>query len=544
MASYTTLRIGSKGDEVTKLQKALGITADGIYGKKTEAAVKDYQSKNGLTVDGIAGNNTLGSLYSTKTTKTTTKKDTPKLKGVDQNTMDTMTSSFKQSNKVSGLESEKNKIKETFNDYALNTDIIDQSIYDTLKSQFVVPEAVTQADAYLTSQLEKIQSGRTSWSDDVESMIDMIKNRDKFEYDVDNDQLFQQALASAMNSGKTAMQDTIGQASALTGGYGSTYATSAGNQAYNSFIEDAYNNLPEYYQMALSAYQAEGEDMYRQLGMYMDADATEYGRMVDAYNVTADHRNTLYNEAYSLWRDGKTDAYNIGNLQLSENNQIVSNLYNAYNVSSNEYENAYAKEFQTWESEVNKATNLAQLLNSDYWSQTNFDEGVRQFNETMEYNKSKGSEGSGAGAGGSGKLSNGAAITSMSTYKQKALAAYNEGGDEALDTYVDSLGLNETEKAEIGMYVYGGKDADGNEVEGNGNLPLYMQTFTKTNDTTNWFWGVDNNDEVTDQNGKAWKLSELKKQLKSDGVDSKIIDKILGDLTGLGKNKTYTYSKN
>jgi hypothetical protein len=48
-----------------------------------------------------------------------------------------------------------------------------------------------------------------------------------------------------MNSGKSAMQDTIGQASALTGGYGSTYATSAGNQAYNAFIEDAYNNLPE-----------------------------------------------------------------------------------------------------------------------------------------------------------------------------------------------------------------------------------------------------------------------------------------------------------
>ena len=83
-----------------------------------------------------------------------------------------------------------------------------------------------------------------------------IQNREDFEYDVDKDPLFQQALASAMNSGKTAMQDTIGQASALTGGYGSTYATSVGNQAYNAYIEDAYNNLPEYYNMALQAYQA------------------------------------------------------------------------------------------------------------------------------------------------------------------------------------------------------------------------------------------------------------------------------------------------
>ena len=78
-----------------------------------------------------------------------------------------------------------------------------------------------------------------------------IQNRDKFSYDVDNDVLFQQYLASSMASGKTAMQDTMGQASALTGGYGSTYATSAANQQYNAYIQDAYNNLPEYYQMAM-----------------------------------------------------------------------------------------------------------------------------------------------------------------------------------------------------------------------------------------------------------------------------------------------------
>ena len=74
MATYTTLRIGSKGNDVKKLQQALGITADGIYGSQTAAAVKAYQKKNGLSVDGIAGNQTLGKLYggSTTTNKTNT----------------------------------------------------------------------------------------------------------------------------------------------------------------------------------------------------------------------------------------------------------------------------------------------------------------------------------------------------------------------------------------------------------------------------------------------------------------------------------------
>lgn len=53
--AVTTLRRGSRGDSVKSLQKKLGIKADGIFGKQTEAAVRAYQSKNSLTSDGIVG---------------------------------------------------------------------------------------------------------------------------------------------------------------------------------------------------------------------------------------------------------------------------------------------------------------------------------------------------------------------------------------------------------------------------------------------------------------------------------------------------------
>ena len=68
-ASYPTLRKGSKGSEVTRLQNALkslgyyNIAVDGIYGKGTVAAVKAFQSAKGLSVDGVAGPKTLTKLY-------------------------------------------------------------------------------------------------------------------------------------------------------------------------------------------------------------------------------------------------------------------------------------------------------------------------------------------------------------------------------------------------------------------------------------------------------------------------------------------------
>lgn len=52
------LKVGSRGEDVKKLQAKLGLGADGIFGKGTEDAVKSFQTKNGLSPDGIVGENT------------------------------------------------------------------------------------------------------------------------------------------------------------------------------------------------------------------------------------------------------------------------------------------------------------------------------------------------------------------------------------------------------------------------------------------------------------------------------------------------------
>jgi len=60
--NYDIVRLGSRGPWVEKLQKALGIPVDGIFGPITDAALKAYQQEQGLTVDGVAGKMTYQAL--------------------------------------------------------------------------------------------------------------------------------------------------------------------------------------------------------------------------------------------------------------------------------------------------------------------------------------------------------------------------------------------------------------------------------------------------------------------------------------------------
>jgi putative chitinase len=61
-AAPVLLKIGSRGEEVKNVQKALGQDADGIFGKMTQLAVFDWQSKNNLTSDGIVGPKTYAAM--------------------------------------------------------------------------------------------------------------------------------------------------------------------------------------------------------------------------------------------------------------------------------------------------------------------------------------------------------------------------------------------------------------------------------------------------------------------------------------------------
>ena len=57
------LKLGSKGEDVKKIQQKLGVEAIGTFGPKTDAAVKQWQRDNGLKDDGIVGDGTWSKMF-------------------------------------------------------------------------------------------------------------------------------------------------------------------------------------------------------------------------------------------------------------------------------------------------------------------------------------------------------------------------------------------------------------------------------------------------------------------------------------------------
>ena len=164
-----------------------------------------------------------------------------------------------------------------------------------------------QLDYAMSNKPGDYQSQYTAQLDDLYSQI---ANRKPFTYDLNGDMLYQQYKNQYQTLGKQAMKDTMGQAAALTGGYGSTYGQAVGQQQYNAYLSQLNDKIPELYSLARSNYDAEGNDLYQRYGLVQSRDDTDYGRWKDQLASWQDDVN-LYNSLfqnerqwdYGLWQD-------------------------------------------------------------------------------------------------------------------------------------------------------------------------------------------------------------------------------------------------
>lgn len=159
----------------------------------------------------------------------------------------------------------------------------------------------TQTAKTTAQMLKEYETNRpaeytSSWQDQIDSLLGQITERKPFRYDFASDALYQQYADNYQRMGKLAMQDTMGQAAALTGGYDNTYAQTAGQQMYNQYMQDLNSIIPELQQNAYGMYADEGDRLAQLLAVYQGLEDTDYGRYTDQYNQWLAERDYWYNK--------------------------------------------------------------------------------------------------------------------------------------------------------------------------------------------------------------------------------------------------------
>ena len=309
MATYKQVSYGSQGSEVTELQKLLNnngynLSTDGIFGAKTQAAVKDYQKKNSLAVDGIVGTNTWGALTNAQNASPNASAPAATPQATPQAAPTAPTFEHKES------------------------------------------DAVAQANALLQQQLAnkpgEWQGG--TWTENLNDTINQILNREKFSYDLNGDMLYQQYKDQYTTQGKLAMMDTMGQAAALTGGYGSSYGQSVGQQAYQGYLQQLNDVVPELYGMALDQYNQEGQNLYNHAKLMAQMDEQEYGRYQDKLSQYDTDRNYLTENARYMSEAEYQKALDDFNIKYGAHRDEVSDSQwqTTFNEGVRQYDQSFA----------------------------------------------------------------------------------------------------------------------------------------------------------------------------------------------------------
>ena len=246
-----------------------------------------------------------------------------------------------------------------------------QNRINGLEGGYTPGSAVQQAQAYL-NQVQSRRPGeyQSQWDGELTELYNRIANRKPFSYDIGTDPVYQQYREQYQRQGRLAMQDTMGQAAALTGGYGSTYGEQVGQQAYNAYLQNLNDIVPDLYNAAYNRYRDEGTELYNQYGLLSDRE----------------------NQAYSRYRDTVNDYY--------------SDLSDARSA----YDSAYSRDYNQWSDQLS------------YWSQKAANENSAYLQQLAAQSRASG--GSGGGSGGSSKSKE----TTAQSGKGYIDNTYNKGG--------------------------------------------------------------------------------------------------------------------
>lgn len=169
----------------------------------------------------------------------------------------------------------------------------------------------------------------------IQQLSNQLLNQEAFSYDPYSDPLYQLYAQQYTSGGQSAMQNTLAQIAARTGGLASSYAGTAAQNAYNGYMTQLANKIPELYQMAYSMYRDRIGDQRDNLAMLQNLSNSDYDRYANERNFA--YQNYLGNRDYNYQygRDKNADYQFETQMNQQALETAIDALLNGTNVFAN-----------------------------------------------------------------------------------------------------------------------------------------------------------------------------------------------------------------
>lgn len=187
-------------------------------------------------------------------------------------------------------------------------------------------------------------SWTSKYTDQINSLVSKLLNRDSFSYDYKTDPTYQQYAETYQREGNRAMQDTMAEAAAQTGGLASSYAVTAANQANNNYMAQLADKIPELEQLAYSRYQDDLSNDLSNLSVLQSLDSTDYSRYQDdlnQYNTDRSFNYGIYSDDRAYEQQDKEDSYDLAIAMINAGAMPSSEILRKAGISSDDATSMY-----------------------------------------------------------------------------------------------------------------------------------------------------------------------------------------------------------
>lgn len=151
---------------------------------------------------------------------------------------------------------------------------------------------------------------QSKYQGQINDVMSKLNDLGEYDYDPAADTAYQQYKSQYAQKAKLANQNAQANASAMTGGYGSSYGTQAGQKAYAATMDDLNSVLDGLTAQNRAEYNTKKSGLQEQLSGLQSAEQNDYAK---------------YQKDYSQWQDGLSYRQNEYNNAYSEQQQSTRN---------------------------------------------------------------------------------------------------------------------------------------------------------------------------------------------------------------------------